>query len=247
VAAWETGIWTAWGDDYPFTGLKDEDRYNDPSIPPANHLPFRPGWEGKWKEIRQRAAEGQNVFDVGNRCVPLGIPYMAIFGIIQILFAPDRVVMAGFLDNGVRIVFTDGRPHEPDVDPSYNGDSTGHWEGNTLVIDTVSLRPDTYLEPGLPHSDALHVTERWHYAGPDTINVDVTAWDPKAFTAPLHATAVYKHNPKGRIHEDVCENNRDRQVNGATTLIGPDGKPLSGPEPGKGKAHYKVISQDPPH
>jgi hypothetical protein len=242
VAAWETGTWVAWGDDYPFTGLKDEDRYDDPSIPPENHLPFRPGWEAKWKSIRQRAGEGQNVIDTGNRCAPLGIPYMSLYGIIQFLFARDRVVTTGINDNGIRIIFTDGRPHQRDPDPTYNGDSIGHWEGKTLVIDTTSLRADTYLEPGLPHSDVVHVVERWQFAGPDTINVDVTVEDNKEFTKPLHATAVYTHHPNDRLHEDACENNRDRQVNGATALIGADGKPLIA-KPKSGNARFKIIEQ----
>jgi hypothetical protein len=242
VATWEKGVWTAWGDDYPFTGLKSEDRYNDPKIAPPNRLPFRPEWAAKWQSIREQAFEGRNVIDIGTRCVPLGIPYMSIFGIVQILFAPDRVVITGFADSGTRIIYTDGRPHEAGVDPSYNGDAIGHWEGKTLVVETTSIRADTYLEPGLPHSDAVRDIERWTYVDPDTIHMDVTVYDNKEFTAPLHATATYKRDPKGRIHESVCENNRDRQVNGATTLIGADGKPLVAPA--KGKAHYKIVQQN---
>jgi hypothetical protein len=249
VAVWQEGTWGSFGGgdsvgagEFPLTGFKNEALYDDPTIAPPHPQPFTPIYAAKWKAIRHQAALGRNVLDIGNSCAPLGIPFSAGFGEIQFLFAPDRIVTTGIVE-GVRIIYMDGRPHQKNADASFNGDSIGHWEGKTLVIDTVNLWPKTFLEVGMPHSDALHVIERWQYDGPSSIKVSVTIDDPKAFTMPLHESFVWHHDPKGRASDGVCENNRDLNVNGATTMIGADGKPLTAPPPGS-KAHYKVVGEN---
>lgn len=241
VRIWEKGTWSSFGSEFLFSGFKDEDQYDDPKVEAPKALPLTPEFAKKWQAIRQEAFNGRNVLDAGNRCVPLGIPFTATFGKIQILFAADRVVMTGTSDNAVRIIYTDGRPHQADADPAYNGDSIGHWEGRTLVIDTVNFKDSSYIEVGLPHSDAMHVIEHWQFVDDQTIDVKVTIEDPKALTRPLQASGTWRHEATGRLAEDICENNRDLSVNGATTMIGADGKPLT--PPAQGKAKYKIIQE----
>jgi hypothetical protein len=89
-----------------------------------------------------------------------------------------------------RIVYTDGRQHPADLDSSYFGNSIGHWEGDTLVVDVVGLSDDTWLGSGtvgpklaMMHSDQLHVVERWTRTG-DVLTWEATAYDPVMFTKP---------------------------------------------------------------
>jgi hypothetical protein len=90
-------------------------------------------------------------------------------------------VIAG---NTFRLVPTDGRPHDPDAEPSYYGDSIGHWEGDTLVVDATDFNDDTWLGlDGWFHSTALHVIERITREG-DTIRYQATLEDPNVFTRP---------------------------------------------------------------
>jgi hypothetical protein len=239
VAEWQRGTWSTFGSGFYLTGFPSEDEYDDLKVATPHPLPLKPPYDAKWEWYREESSAGRSLTDTGARCIPLGVPFADSFGIIQFLFAPDRVVTTGIFDNGVRTIFTDGRPHESDSDPSFNGDAIGHWEGKTLVVDVVNLTEDSFLEEGLPHTRALHVVERWNYLGPKTIRVDVTVDDAEEFTRPLQVSLTWKHHPTGRVHEDTCENNRDPLVDGATGMIGPDGQPLRAPA--SGKAKYRVI------
>jgi hypothetical protein len=239
VAEWQRGTWIRLQDVFPYSGFAGEDAYDDPKVTPAHPLPLKPPYDARWKYVREQAIAGRNVLDIGNRCLPLGMPFVAGFGIIQFLFANDRVVTTGLFDNYIRIIYTDGRPHKPESEPTFNGDSIGHWEGNTLVVETVNIKPETLVEVGLTHTDAMRVVERWTYKGSGTLVNDVTVYDDKLLTHPLHRAFTWTHDPNGTVFEDVCEVNRDVNVNGATMMIGPDGKPLV---PGThGRAKYKVI------
>jgi hypothetical protein len=243
IAEWQRGTWSSFGSGFYLSGFSSEDDYDDLKVATPHPLPLKPKYEAEWQGIRKQSAAGRSLTDTGARCIPLGVPFADSFGIIQFLFAPDRVVMTGIFDNGVRTIFTDGRPHEMGTDPSFNGDSIGHWEGKTLVVDVVNLTEKSYLEEGLGHSSALHVVERWNYLGPKTIRVDVSIDDATQFTRPLHVSLTWKHDPNGRLHEDECENNRDTLVDGATGMIGADGRPLKTPP--NGRARYRVIKPGP--
>ena len=99
--------------------------------------------------------------------------------------------------------------HPADVDPSFHGDSVGHWEGDTLVVDTVGLAGDktTLDQVGTPHSDELHVVTRLRRNGPDELEIRVRMEDPKTFTRPFERRVVYRRAAPGvRLEEYVCEN-----------------------------------------
>ena len=86
-----------------------------------------------------------------------------------------------------QIIPTDGRPHRDDVPPSYRGDAVGHWEGDTLVVDTTNFADSTWMfaEGRVSfHSDALHIVERYHRVDANTLEVEATVEDPKVLTAP---------------------------------------------------------------
>jgi hypothetical protein len=96
--------------------------------------------------------------------------------------------------------------HPADVDPAYGGDSTGKWEGDTLVVDTIALKPNSVIDKtGIPHSDQLHVTERFSLKdGGKTLVDRVTMEDPKTFTRPVSFAIDFAKHPEAQLMEDVC-------------------------------------------
>jgi hypothetical protein len=104
----------------------------------------------------------------------------------------------------------DGRAHPKDAEPTYMGHSTGKWEGRTLVVDTVGFNDKTWLDPmGLPHSDAMHLTERIQRVNHDTLVDEYTIDDPKTYTKPWKATHTFILKPDWQIQEYVCAENNN--------------------------------------
>ncbi len=102
-------------------------------------------------------------------CLPEGMPTWMLIthNAFEFLFTPGRVTILGEMDgNRLRRIYTDGRPHPADPDPTFHGHSIGHWEGETLVVDTIGVLPQGYLAVseavGIPNNGDLHVIERIH-------------------------------------------------------------------------------------
>jgi len=112
-----------------------------------------------------------------------------------------------------RIIPTDGRPHPKDLDPTYMGDSTGRWEGDTFVVDAIGFNDKTWLDGnGHFHSEDLHLTERYTLNADQTITYVAIAEDPKVLTKPWTVTTLtLRHPPREeRIMEYECaQNNLD--------------------------------------
>jgi hypothetical protein len=103
-------------------------------------------------------------------------------------------------------IFTDGRPHDTALGPLWMGDSIGHWEGDTLVTDTVNFNDKTWLDRiGHPHSDQLHVIERIRRVDRDHLVDEITIDDPKAYTKPWTGTIYFALKPKWTLAEEFCE------------------------------------------
>jgi hypothetical protein len=146
-------------------------------------------------------------------CLPPGLPEIMGWPYpIEFLYSPGRVTIAIESDSQVRRVYTDGRGHPADPDPTFNGDSIGHWEGDTLVIDTVALNPTTEIAPGVGHSDQAHIVERVHKTGPDALEIVTTVEDPKVLTAPWTTTSRFARHRDWRIEEYACEQNNHDSV-----------------------------------
>ena len=143
------------------------------------------------------------------KCVPAGMPYiyLQLFP-VQIIETPKVVIEIFESDHTVRFIHTDGRKHPDHLTPTYNGNSIGHWEGDTLVVDTVGLNGKLWLDRvGHPDSDQMHITERIHRVDEKTLQVDFTFDDPKSYLMPWTATMHFRTEPKWEILEDVCEDN----------------------------------------
>src|SRR3984957_6813461 len=153
-------------------------------------------------------------FPIIDHCFPTGMPsYMLItHNAFEILFTRGRVTLLGEGDgNRLRRIYTDGRPHPADPDPSFHGHSIGHWEGDTLVIDTVALLPQAYLAVneavGVPNNGDMHIVERMHLMGPDTLADDLVINANKLLSKPWSTTRKYyrQRAQKYDIVEGVCE------------------------------------------
>jgi hypothetical protein len=147
--------------------------------------------------------------DPVDKCYPPGVPRLYYHPFpMEILQVPGKVVMIFEYDHFVRYIYTDGRQHPADLTSTWMGDAVGHWEGNTLVVDTIGFNDKTWLDRvGHPHSDQLHLVERFHREGPDTLVDDMTIEDPKAYTHAWTAQRIFQLKPKWQIMEFVCEDN----------------------------------------
>jgi hypothetical protein len=108
----------------------------------------------------------------------------------------------------IRQIFLDGRPHPKNLDPSWMGHSIGHWEGDSLVVDTVGLNDKSWLNI-YPHTEQLHIIERYRRTDYAHLQVEITIDDPGAFTKPWIIRNTWNLAPGEDVEEYVCENNRD--------------------------------------
>ena len=164
-------------------------------------------------QAKAEAAKREGLQNRNANCVPPGMPEIMGWPYpIEFLYSPGRVTMAIESDSQVRRIYTDGRGHPADPDPTFNGDSIGRWEGDTLVIDTVALNTATEIAPGVGHSDQAHIVERVHKTGPDALEIVTTIEDPKVLTAPWTTTSHFVRHREWTIEEYVCEQNNHDSV-----------------------------------
>jgi hypothetical protein len=143
------------------------------------------------------------------KCYPPGAPrvYLHPFP-LQIVQIPGQVIMLFEYDHTVRHIYTDGRPHPDDLTPTWMGHSIGHWEGDTLVVDTIGFNDKTWLDRiGHVHSDQLHLVERFRRVNENSLQLDLTIEDPKAFTKPINSTLSFQPKPGWDIMEHSCMDN----------------------------------------
>jgi hypothetical protein len=141
-------------------------------------------------------------------CLPPGMP--GIMGQpypMEFLLTPGLVTIVIEAYTQVRHIYTDGRPLPADPDPKFHGTSVGHWEGDTLVTETVGFSPQTDLGQATPHSDKMKIIERFKLADPDTMTIETTVVDPEALAAPFMSTRMLKRHRAWTIAEYICEEN----------------------------------------
>jgi hypothetical protein len=162
-------------------------------------------------EYKAKQAQGENLQTDGANCVPPGMPQiMRMPYPIEFLYNPGRVTIAAETYSQVRRIYTDGQKLPDDPDPQFNGSSVGHWEGDTLVVDTIGLNPITSLLPGIHPTEATKIHEVFHLDAPDLLMVTTTITDPALFTEPLVSKQPYSRKRDWQIREYVCqENNHD--------------------------------------
>jgi hypothetical protein len=149
----------------------------------------------------------QDSNDPAYSCFPASVPraYAAVQAAMQIVELPDRMLM--LFGRNVREIYTDGRQHPADLHPTWNGHSIGQWEGDTFVIDTVGISDRNWLDRmGHPHSDKLHLIERFRRVDSNTLVLNMTIDDPVAYTKTWDATPrTFRLRPNARAGEAICE------------------------------------------
>jgi len=145
----------------------------------------------------------------GVRCLPSGIPEkLSIPDGLKVVQTPDLVVFLYESRTIYRQVFLDGRPLPKDPQPTWMGYSVGHWEGDTLVVETIGQNGKTWLDMrGLPGTEELKVIERYSRPTIGRIDIDVTISDPKAYTKPWNVKLAWRLIPDTDLIESICEEN----------------------------------------
>ena len=223
-----SGLWNRVGDLWLDPILDD-----DGGKPVSRLKVDRPGAEDIWagdfdnpilqpwaREIVKKNAESEirreHVYTADDSCWPSGVPQVVnLLDEIEFLQAKDRVMIIYQRDHQVRWIWLD-RAHSAHPALSWYGESVGHYEGDTLVVDTVGLKVHkmSVVDPfGTPHTDKLHVVERYQlFSTPFGKGLEITVEvdDPGTFTAPWKGTAEYRQNLEvAQLREVVCaENNR---------------------------------------
>lgn len=160
----------------------------------------------RWaQQLYRQRQEARGKGDPDARCLPEGVPRSNSrpFKIVQ---TPDFIAI--LYEGNVRSfrqIYLDGRSHPDHADKTWWGHSIGHWEGNTLVVDTVGFNDRTWLDAaGHPHSDQLHVIERYTRPDSNHLSVQVAIEDPIAYTHPWTVTEVSSALPGTELHEYIC-------------------------------------------
>ncbi len=184
--------------------VRDQKRQETENIPP-------------WKpdilpQVQRLVAEEKagRPFLVLSHCLPHGMPSWMLMthNAFELLVTPGRITMLGEVDgNRMRRIYMDGRQHPDDPDLTLFGHSIGHWEGDTLVVDTTAIAPQAYIAPseavGIPNNGDMHVVERIHLAKPDVLADDMEITAPKVLTATWKTTRLFRRYPER--HYEITE------------------------------------------
>lgn len=168
----------------------------------------------EYAQMAQEYAAAQARGDIEDtpaaNCVPNGVPgIMTQPYPIEFLFTPGKITILIEAYSQWRQIFTDGRDHPEDPDLTFNGHSIGHWEGNTLVVDTVGFTTDTAIGRsfGVRHSDKMRIVERIWLEEQDLLVIETTIHDPQALTEPWTFNTAYARHPDWTLAEYICQQN----------------------------------------
>ena len=175
-------------------------------------VPWKPAAAAQIRKL-EAAEDAGNPKGLFVNCLPEAMPSWMLIthNALEFLFTPGRVTLLGESDgNRLRRIYTDGRGHPPDPDPTFHGHSIGHWEGDTLVVDTVGILPQTYIAVseavGLPNNGDMHIVERIHLVSKDILHDDLEITAPHVLTRPWKTTRIFfrQRARKYDIVEGVC-------------------------------------------
>src|ERR1041385_6443501 len=206
-----SGVWQGGG---PINDIAEE-------LPAGASIPLLP-------EARRKMEALKSADDPDANCLPTGVPRQAPYP-WRIVQTPTHVF---FLFEGnihsYRQIFMDGRRHPADPDPTWYGHSIGHYEGRTLVVDTVGFNDRFWFDfKGHPHTERLHTIERYTRTTPTTLVNQITIDDPGAYSKPFTVTFTATLRPGEELLEYICnENNQDiAHVQGPPTVGGDPDRP----------------------
>jgi hypothetical protein len=199
-----------WPDGHPRLGAPPEEKGTWGSCCgnlANNQMPPYQPWAKALVEYRKT-----NEFEPHTRCKPSGgaRQFVTPYG-TEIVELPDIQKIFIFDIGGphtFRTIYMDGKPHPKDLIPSYYGDSRGHWEGDTLVVDNTGFNEGFWMDrAGDPHTEKLHYVERFTRTDYNTMKYDVTIDDPGAYTAPWSNSFQMRWSAGAELFEYVCQDN----------------------------------------
>ncbi len=191
--------------------------------PPDGRVPLKPEAEAKRDYNAARNADSYEYMSVWDRCITRGVPggmFPASYNnAYQIVQTPGYITILYEMIHEARVIPLDGREHLPSSVRFWNGDSVGHWEGHTLVVDVTNFNDKGWIATrqgrmmGIPQSTALHVVERFTPVDADTINYEVTIEDPPYYTRPWTVSIPLIRDPNYQIFEYACHEGNDAVPN----------------------------------
>ena len=193
--------------------------------------PFLPWAQKIYDHNIDEEKKGHTFVGGPTKCLPHGMPQMMTAATypVEIFQSAKDFAFVHELQRNYRIIHLDrGHLAADDITPDYMGDSVGHWEGDTLVVDTIGLSKKTTFDMlGAPHTDQLHLVERIRLLNPSQFEDQITIDDPGTFSHAWTERVTYKRvKPGDEIMEYIClDGNRNQVVGGLVTI---DGKPRSG-------------------
>jgi hypothetical protein len=201
-----SGAWV-----WPFSDFEAENiRRRDPKDQTGPRV--KPEYEQLRKAALARATTGvspNGTAATGQVCLPGRVPYVMWFSFaIEFLPGPGRITILLEQGSVIRRVYTDGRGHDASAEPTWAGDSIGHWEGDTLVVRTVNIKARPQQRGALMTSDRAAVTERIRLRDKDHLQIDTIVEDPITLLEPWRSTRVYERTDTA-FYDRVCDNNRD--------------------------------------
>jgi hypothetical protein len=203
------------------------DEKPSPEFPPAAPIPppplkpkYKAEWEAHRKMLADAEAAGKPIFSNYTACLPDGMPAM-MMGMfpMEVLQTPGQVTIIQEAYNQVRRIYMGEKlPAFEDAEPLFWGHSSGKWEGDTLVVETVGIKEDVKFRDA-PHSNQMRIVERIRLLSPTMMEDQVTVTDPEYLEAPWQWRWMYKRMPGYKMLEYVCESNREyRDETGAARM-----------------------------
>jgi hypothetical protein len=204
-----TGVWGIYRG-----GPGADPRFAPPAPTPLTLKPeYDKPYQARRAEESAAAKRGEQLANTSAECIPYGVPTMMAIAIypVECIQTAKQVTIISEAFSEVRRVHLD-RPQAKmdDVAPGYYGRSVGHWEGDTLVVDTIGIKPAVSGYRGMPHSAQMRVTERIRMLSPEILHDQVTIEDPVVLEKPVTYTMAFKRMPSDyEMVEFVCDNNRE--------------------------------------
>jgi hypothetical protein len=169
---------------------------------------LKPAVKAAMKKDNDEVLSGKIAYTPSTSCEPAGVPWFLLQpSILYFVQGPKEVVMIQAYDSQVRHILLDV-PHSSGVKPSWYGESVGHYEGDTLVIDTIGLNRKTFVDAyRTPHSEKLHVVERWKLSGDGKgLEVAMRVDDPETYFQPWQGILRYRRSAEP-VQEAICAEN----------------------------------------
>jgi hypothetical protein len=171
---------------------------------------LKPWAVDKMRQANEDVLKGKAAFTAKSACWPGGVPAVLLRRFEPVFFiqTPNEVWMLWQFDHQVRRIYMN-RPHSPSLQPSWYGESVGHYEGDELVVDTIGLNDRSFVDNyRTPHTDKLHVVERFKMVDDGrTLQATVTVDDPGTFTTPWSGVQSWRRVQGGPLSEEICAEN----------------------------------------